>query len=206
MLSKKAFAAGITALASIWQRLSIVVEDKNVFEFWHNALSDLEDEQFVQAIKKIISSFKEQPTIADIREIAIEFANPSLTPEEAWAIVYNDVRSRGYYREPLYDDWKLEAAKNAIGWHHLCDMTADTVAATRAQFMKIYAALQGRERNALTAGDGPTKELVTVIANKLASRSPQPQLSPGKPKQLGGGKDDESGAVPQQAKALDRGS
>lgn len=189
MLSKKAFAAGITALASIWQRLSIVIEDKNVFEFWYNALSDIEDEQFVQAIKKIISSFKEQPTVAHIREIAIEFTNPSLSPEEAWAIVYNDVRSRGYYREPLYDDWKLEAAKNAIGWHHLCDMTVDTIAATRAQFMKIYAALEKREKNAVS-GEGPAKELLSIVANKLAPYSTQPQLAPESRKQLGSGRDD----------------
>lgn len=191
MLSKKAFAAGITTLASIWQRLSIVIEDKNIFDFWYNALSDIDDEKFVQAIKKIISTFKEQPTIAHIRETAFEFTNPSFSPEEAWAIIYNDVRTRGYYREPLYDDWKLEAAKNAIGWHHLCDMTAETVSATRAQFMKIYAALEKREKNALVSGEGPVKELLSAVANKLAPySSPQLALTRKEHKQLGSGKGD----------------
>jgi len=127
MLSRKTFAAGIALLASVYEKLERITSDKFLSEQWYKMLSDLTDAQFKYAIEVIVKTQKFAPTISEIREKAVEYNHQSdLTPEEAWAIVYTDIHAKGYYNEPHYEDWKLEAAKNAIGWQTLCDMTEDS--------------------------------------------------------------------------------
>lgn len=170
MLSKKAFVAGMTLMASIWPELERVTKDKDLAGLWYKMLSDLDDERFWHAIERIVKTRKYPPTIADIREAAAE-DECELSPEEAWAVVYRDVQKRGYYSEPHYDDWKLEAAKNAIGWHNLCDMTEGEKGAVRAHFMRIYASLSSREKATKQMNDKKLQELTRMLATRLAPGS-----------------------------------
>jgi len=117
---RKTFAAGIALLASVYEKLERITTDKFLSEQWYKMLSDLTDEQFKYAVEVIVKTQKFAPTISEIRKKAVEFNHQfDLTPEEAWTIVYRDVQEKGYYREPVYDDWKLEAVKEAIGWKSL---------------------------------------------------------------------------------------
>ena len=177
MLNKKTFAAGIALLASVYEKFERITTDKFLSEQWYKMLADLTDEQFKYAIEVIVKTQKFAPTISEIREKAVEFNHQAeLTSEEAWALVYNDVHARGYYNEPHYEDWKLEAAKNAIGWQTLCDMSESEKGIIRAHFMRIYDSLKSRERTAETIQNPQLQQLVSILAGKLAPQSSKPAI------------------------------
>ena len=168
-LRRKVFAVGMGILASVYEKIERITQDKFLSEQWYSMLSDLTDEQFKKAIELIVKTSKYAPTIADIREKAVSKAE--YTPEEAWAIVYRDLKKYGYYNEPVYEDWKLEAAKNAIGWHTLCDMQPEEKNAVRAHFMRIYQSLVKREQEARQTGNKRINDLVANLAKQLAPSS-----------------------------------
>ncbi|MBB6061906.1 hypothetical protein HNP65_000328 [Thermosipho japonicus] len=189
MLSKKTFAAGIALLASVYEKLERITTDKFLSEQWYKMLADLTDEQFKYAIEVLVKTQKFAPTISEIREKATEFFHQDdLTPEEAWTMVYLDIHSRGYYNEPHYDDWKVEAAKNAIGWHTLCDMTEETKGVVRAHFMRIYENFKNREKTAEAIQNPQLAALVQALAASFAPKSSAPALF-----------------VPEEKKELERG-
>lgn len=178
MLSRKTYAAGMALLASVYEKLERITTDKFLSEQWYKMLSDLTDEQFKYAIEVIVKTQKFTPTISEIREKAVEFNHQSdLNPEEAWGIVYTDIHARGYYNEPHYEDWKLEAAKNAIGWQTLCDMTEDSKSAIRAHFMRIYSSLKQREKVTEAINNPQMNMLISALAGKLAPAAQRSQLS-----------------------------
>lgn len=177
MLSRKTFIAGMAFLASLFERLERVTADKELAEMWYRALKDLSDEQFQYAVQILAKTSKFAPTIAEIREKATEFDKLELTPEEAWAIVYLDVRRCGYYHEPSYNDWKIEAAKNAIGWKSLCDMTEESKSVIRAHFMRIYESLRQRENAAKVTKSENIRRLIGELSFRLAPKAERPALS-----------------------------
>lgn len=185
MLNKKTFATGIALLASVYEKLERVTTDKFLSEQWYKMLADLSDEQFKYAIEAIVKTQKFPPTISEIREKAVEYNHQAeLTSEEAWALVYNDVHARGYYNEPHYEDWKLEAAKNAIGWNALCSMTENEKGTIRAHFMRIYESFQQREQTAETVKSPQLQQFVSKLACALASQSRQPKIETQKKKEI----------------------
>ena len=185
MLNKKTFAAGIALLASVYEKLERITTDKFLSEQWYRMLSDLTDEQFKYAIEVIVKTSKFAPTISEIREKAIEFNHQAeLTAEEAWALVYLDVHKKGYYNEPHYENWKLEAAKNAIGWETLCDMKDSEKGVIRAHFMRIYDSLKTREKTAETIQNPQMQQLISMLAGTLAPKSSQPAIEANKIKKL----------------------
>jgi len=176
-LSKKTFGIGMSILASVFEKIERITLNSDLMEAWYRMLSDLTDEEFKYSIEVIVKTFKFPPTIAEIREEAKEYSREvELTPEEAWALVYRDIHVYGYYREPVYDDWKLEAAKNAIGWHTLCDMTEETKEVIRAHFMRIYESFRNRQKYAEVSQNPKLASFIHSLARSLAPGSSVPQL------------------------------
>jgi len=167
-MHRKTFAAGMALLASVFEKLERITTDKFLSEQWYKMLSDLSNEQFKYAVEVIVKTKKFTPTISEIREKAIEYNHQSdLTPEEAWAIVYQDVRRCGFYNEPHYNDWKLEAAKNAIGWQSLCDMSGNTKSVLRAHFMRIYESFSQRQKQIETTKNPQLESFISQLSAKL---------------------------------------
>lgn len=180
MLSKKTFAAGMALLASNFEKMERVTKDQTIGECWYAALNDCEDKAFMQAVTAIVKTSKYAPTIADIFDHIRNNNGQHIAAEEAWAIVYRDVRRCGYYAEPTYPDWRVEGAKNAIGWDTLCDMTPDTAIGTRAHFFKIYDSLEKRQKQLDTSAAPQLQELTKRIAETLTGKNPtQKQLVAG---------------------------
>ena len=180
-MHRKTFAAGMALLASVFEKLERVTTDKFLSEQWYKMLSDLTDEQFKYAVEVIVKTQKFAPTISEIRKKAVEFNHQfDLTPEEAWTIVYRDVQEKGYYREPVYDDWKLEAVKEAIGWKSLCDMTVETKPILRAQFMKMYEAFSQRQKQVETLKSPQLEQFVSQLVVRLGGAKSEKALPSGK--------------------------
>ena len=174
-LSKKAFGEVMAILGTYYDKLAGILGDKTKMAMWHAILQDMEDDELKAAAIDYAKTGKFAPMPADLwdRVRAMrEAQNPQLTAEEAWTIVYRDISRLGYYAEPEYDDWKLEAAKNSIGWETLCDLKENTLMATRAHFLRIYGSFTQREKIA-SASDNPmakafVNNLVTQLTGKKA--------------------------------------
>lgn len=165
MLDRRTFSAGLAFLASVFERLERVVNDKFLSNEWYKMLSDLTDEEFKSAVMTLVRTCKYTPTIADIREAAKQHSSAELSAEEAWAIVLRDVREKGYYQEPHYSDWRLEEAKNAIGWETLCDM-GDNKEIVRAHFMRIYNAFCERQKQLEITNNPQVRALIDWVTGK----------------------------------------
>lgn len=182
-LSKQAFTEAMMLLGTVYEKLRGVTGDKEVLKAWFSVLSDMEDEEIKAATADYVRTSKFPPTPADLWELVNkmrEEQNPQLTAEEAWGIIYRDISRYGYYEEPTYDDWKLEAAKNSIGWGTLCDLTENTLMPTRAHFMRIYGSFAQREKTAVQTNNPMAIAFVNNLAKEIAGKATAPLKELGK--------------------------
>ena len=171
-MDRRVFASGMAILASVYEKFERVVNDEVLSESWYRMLFDLSNEQFRYAVEMLVKTQKFAPTIADIREKALEYGKENeISSEEAWAIVYRDVRKYGIYNEPHYEDWKLECAKNAIGWQTLCDMTEETKGVVRAHFMRMYDSFKNRQKQAEMTKNPMLERTISQLLKKLDAGS-----------------------------------
>jgi len=168
-LSKKAFGEAMAILGTYYDKIEATLGDTIKTKAWYSALQDMEDDELRAAVNDYVKTGKFAPMPADLWDrvrTMREAQNPQLTAEEAWTIVYRDISRLGYYAEPEYDDRKLEAAKNSIGWETLCDLNDNTLMATRAHFLRIYGSFTQREKVA-AASDNP---IAKAFANNLMAQ------------------------------------
>ena len=177
MLSKKVFGEIMALLGSYYDKLSGVVGDKAKMTMWYAVLQDMTDDELKAATLDYVKTGKFAPMPADLWErvnAMREAQHPELTAEEAWGVVYRDISRYGYYSEPTYDDWKLEAAKNSIGWGTLCDLSENTLMPTRAHFMRIYGSFAKREAAAVQTNNPMAIAFVNNLAKEIAGKATAP--------------------------------
>ncbi len=140
-MDKQTFKKGMGAILATFPEKRIDCEVCYIF------LQDLTNEEFLNAIFKIITTQKEiyssTNIIALIREKAKE--KNYLTAGEAWGIVKKEISKVGCWGKPNFEDPIIKKTVEIIGWRTLC-MT-ERPSAERAQFMKIYDSLISREKN-----------------------------------------------------------
>lgn len=182
MLSAEVFSQGMLFLATIYDKLERITTDGAIAKLWYNSLKDLDDEAFKYAVDTIAKTSKFAPSIAEIREKAWEYKHPdTLTAEQAWEIIYNDLHKYGFYKQPTYDNPILERAKNAISWEALCNVTTDQVSILRRQFIDIYKSLMETQKYAEVANNGPKLKSLEELSKRLTQAKAYGY------KQLGGG-------------------
>lgn len=187
MLDRQVFAQGMAFLASLYDKIERVTQDNIIAENWYMALSELDNETFKQAIYEVSKTHKFAPTIAEILDVAWNIQHPdTLTPEQAWEILYNDLHKYGFYKQPTYDNPILERAKNAISWEALCNVTTDQVSILRRQFIDIYKSLMETQKYAEVTNNGPKLKSLEELSKRLA------QAKACGYKQLGGGDGNEN--------------
>jgi len=182
-LSKQAFTEAMMLLGTVYEKLCGVTSNKEVLKAWYSVLNDMTDDEIKAAVDDYVRMSKFAPVPADLWErvnAMREQQHPELTAEEAWGIVYLDISRYGYYSEPTYDDWKLEAAKNSIGWSTLCDLTENTLMPTRAHFMRIYGSFAKRETAALQSNNPMAIAFVNNLAKEIAGKVTAPLKELGK--------------------------
>jgi len=176
------FSQGMLFLATIYDKLERITTDGAIAKLWYESLKDLDDEAFKYAVDTIAKTSKFAPSIAEIREKAWEYKHPdTLTAEQAWEIIYNDLHKYGFYKQPTYDNPILERAKNAISWEALCNVTTDQVSILRRQFIDIYKSLMETQKYAEVANNGPKLKSLEELSKRLTQAKAYGY------KQLGGG-------------------
>ena len=190
MLSMEVFSQGMLFLATIYDKLERITTDSAIAKLWYNSLKDLDDEAFKYAVETIAKTSKFAPSIAEIREKAWEYRHPdTLTPEQAWEVLYNDLHKYGFYKQPTYDNPILERAKNAISWEALCNVTTDQVSILRRQFIDIYKSLMETQKYAEVTNNGPKLKSLEELSKRLAQSKAFKQLGGGDGNEKAGDED-----------------
>ena len=138
--------AMLTAAWSNWK------PNDDAIELYARMLAPLPKEIAEEAVMELIrdDTLDFVPTIGKIfakaTKVALHQAGYSIgNAEEAWQVVNNAIRFRGWYQGPgeLDGDLSTRKAVDAIGWDHICH--DENVAATRAHFMRLYESYEKRE-------------------------------------------------------------
>lgn len=115
---------------------------------WEKSLSDIPYDVAEKAVLKVLSTSKFFPTIAEIREAAVQLTQPRrLDAIEAWELIVQAIRKYGVYREAaalksLPDD-VAEMARRFTWWELCMNENPDTL---RAQFRMAWETQSKREK------------------------------------------------------------
>lgn len=156
----KEFAELITALGVSFNRTI----DKKTLNVYYDFLKDIEIDVLKQAIKRIISTNKFFPSIAEIRETSatIKTKNLQLNAEEEWQNVLNAIRKFDVYDgESAIETLKPYTAKvvKMLGWYRLC--MSENIVWEKKEFIKIFNQEQEDLKQYQMLGDNLTSQELT---------------------------------------------
>lgn len=142
-----------------------------MLEVWQSTLSDLDPDLLSIAARRHIERSEFMPTVAEIRQAAIDIsrqASPAQeTAQEAWAKVRQSILSYGHNRQVTFANPITQAVVNQFGWYEMCT-SEDPEAVNRAQFIKAYetqlARLEDRARQSPAV-----REFVAQLAARMAA-------------------------------------
>jgi hypothetical protein len=137
-------------------------------------LLDLDHERVRAAVNRLVKASRFMPTIAEIREAAVDAAHGARAPGgEAWGRCLGLIRRYGSHRWPGIDfeltDPVLLATIRALGWLDLC--ASDNPHADRARFIELYDQLALRERKEAAIAPGATSKALPQPQRTTEPRS-----------------------------------
>jgi len=156
MLSQDAFRTGMAMLTTAFSNMRVTRENTVV---WYNFFKDLSDEQFALGVDYIVKTNSKTPTVAEIRDAAINSNKELMSADEAWEKVISAVRSGNLRKENCFEDENLSRVVS-IYYTDLRDMTSENRAIIRAQFMKTYNNLSQREHKAELSGNPKVRAMI----------------------------------------------
>jgi len=140
------------------------------FLVYERLLADIPAPTLEAAVIQHVASSKWFPTIAELRQCAMELVAPQrMTAMEAWGVVLDAMKTggarilpggNGYY-PPEWADPIIAKVVVSMGWIELCQ--SDNQEADRAHFMRAYDAIAQRE-NADAMLLPPVRQLVQKLA------------------------------------------
>ena len=113
---------------------------------WYEMLSDMPFPVAKAALMRVLSTSKFFPTIADIREAAVNNTSPKQSWIEAWGEAQKAVRDYGSYREVEGLNSLSPSTRRTmenIGWKNFCQSEDEGV--LRGQFRMAYETTEKRE-------------------------------------------------------------
>lgn len=110
---------------------------------WVDALSDLKQEQLVDAIRRFNRESTEYPTPAAVRRYAgAVAASIEDRARVAWSIVRREISRTGAYDSIDFDDAVTNATVRAMGgWERMCDVTTDVLPFREKDFIANYLSI-----------------------------------------------------------------
>lgn len=142
-MNAREFATIITVLEKGFPMFKIS-NDKDKMTTWFECLNDLPPKETMTAIKSIVMTSKNNPTIALIRETVLDIAQPQMTGAEALSLVLKNIDSwdpyKGFERMGTQDKLTGEIAK-ALGMEVLMQHPGYW----QTHFIKLYNEARKRE-------------------------------------------------------------
>ncbi|MBR0463476.1 MAG: hypothetical protein IJJ23_03730 [Clostridia bacterium] len=167
----------LLALLTIsYPRFAFEANEQTV-SIWHDMLKDLPGEAVILASKRMISTLKFPPTIADIREAvasSVQDARGTVNAGEAWRKVTKAISDYGYYQPDLARAYLGEDVWRAVeyigGWADLCT-SEEPITVRSAQFERRYTAMVQQQGEAIQIPSevrDAMKRLTEPLADRLA--------------------------------------
>lgn len=146
-MTKIEFAKIAAAIRAYYPQGNILPNEAAA-ELWFRQLEDIPYQTAVIALNKWVAVNKWPPSIADIREAALDVSTDAIPDwSEAWETVLNAIRRFGPYRQTeamkSLDDMTRTVVRR-LGFMTLC--SSENVAADRANFRTIYQIMAERKR------------------------------------------------------------
>lgn len=169
-MDKKEFAIFASALRTYFPRENILPNDQ-AMTLWYEQLKDIPYNVAEKTLNKWVASNKWSPSIADIREQAINITRGNIKGwGEAWEDVLRAIRRYGSYKEEealeSLDEVTRRAVKN-IGYRNLC--LSEEIQIDRANFRMIYENMQERVAQERLIPE-QLREAIASITNKLEKK------------------------------------
>lgn len=147
-MSREEFFKFSAALRTFYPRERLL-PNKESMELWFTQLNDLSYEVAVKVLNVWVTTEKWSPSIAEIREKALELTDDSVKANwaDGWEQVLKAIKYYGRYREEealaSMDDITRGITKR-LGFRNLCD--SENIIADRAQFRNIYEQVSERQK------------------------------------------------------------
>lgn len=148
---------------------SKVKADELTVNVWHEMLRDLPGEVVSAATKRMCSTLKFPPSIADIRENvaqAVKEAKGIPSAGDAWAKVRKALSWYGYYRpeeaRKALGEQIWRAVEMVGGWRELCE---GETAILSAQFERRYNAMVQQDMNRVQIPASVNEEMKKLVGD-----------------------------------------
>ena len=145
-MNKQEFSKIAMALRTYYPNQNLI-PNKEAMELWYLQLQDIPYKVCMAVVNKWVALNKWSPTIADIRENAVNIVQGEEKPwSDAWQDVLLNIREYGYHRAEEGLERLSGATREAVdrlGYVRLCH--SDNITADRANFRDIYNELMKRK-------------------------------------------------------------
>jgi hypothetical protein len=147
-MDRKEFSQIAKAIKTYYPSSPGLFPNMAAVELWYTHLQDIPYQVCTLAVNQWVATNKWPPTIADLRESAMEVLSNEIPDwSEAWEEVMKNIQRYGFYRavegkEALSD--LTRKTVDRIGYIRLCN--SENITADRANFRDIYNSLAQRER------------------------------------------------------------
>lgn len=143
--------------------------DREAVQIWYSLLKDMDYKVLALAAQKYMVTGKFPPTVAELRECAVEVLEPKVKEDygHGWEQVMKAVSKYGYYNteEALASmDPVTRKCVKRLGWKNIC--TSENQIADRANFRQIYEQERQRHREHLQLPEA-VREAIAVISNEV---------------------------------------
>lgn len=163
-MDRKEFSQIAKAIKTYYPSSPGLFPNMAAVELWYTHLQDIPYQVCTLAVNQWVAVNKWPPTIADLREAAMDVSTQEL-PEwsEAWETVIKNIQKYGFYRanegkEALTGITRQTVER--IGYIHLCN--SENITADRANFRDIYNSLLAREKKQAILPAGLQAAIETV--------------------------------------------
>lgn len=146
-MNKQEFSKWVMALKTYYPREQLLVNEQ-AMELWYQALKDIPMQIAEATLRKWVATNKWSPTIADIRENAVDVKRGEAPDwSDAWAQVQLAIRRFGQYnaREAMamFDPVTRETVRR-LGFYNLC--VSENPQSDRKQFRDTFEIMAKREQ------------------------------------------------------------
>lgn len=148
-MTPQEFASGMNFLGQAYGKEF----DRNQLNVWYSFFKNETQEDFKQALVRIISKSKFMPSIAEIKEELRTIQNTFLLllPEEEWAKVQKAIGKYGFYNaeeaEASFDPFTAKVVRNMGGFRKIC--MAEDNDWSRKNFMRLWENMKDSQRSVL---------------------------------------------------------
>lgn len=146
MLSQQVFSKGLFALSEVYNRN---ISD-TLSEIYYDVLQELTDEQFKNAVNKIIrtNKYPSMPKPAEILEYV--HGKPQDEALNAWNTTLEAIRHIGAYKTPIFEDKAISATIEHLGgWIKLCDTDKEEMIWVQKEFEKFYPIMKRKNNESV---------------------------------------------------------